>query len=64
MGIDARQRAKKLKTIIILWVIRILVGSSIAFIAKKADTYLDNKYGSSNYDEKIIEIWNSIKQFF
>jgi hypothetical protein len=47
-----------------LWIIRLVIGSSIAFVAKKADNYLDRKYGPDNYDKKIIEFWDAIKNYF
>jgi hypothetical protein len=47
-----------------LWVIRLILGSSVALFAKKIDSYLDAKFGPSDYDKRIIEVWANIKGFF
>jgi hypothetical protein len=64
MGNNERKKFRGVKLTFVLWAIRIIVGSSIAFIAKKVDNYLDEKYGQKDYDNKIIELWESIKTVF
>lgn len=64
MGNNERKKFRGVKLTLVLWAIRIIVGSSIAFVAKKADNFLDEKYGQKDYDKKIIELWESIKTIF
>lgn len=47
-----------------LWVVRLIIGSTIALFAKKMDSYLDAKFGPSDYDKRIIKVWDDIKDFF
>jgi len=47
-----------------LWVIRLIIGSSVALLAKRIDSYLDAKYGPADYDKTIVEVWNNLKSFF
>lgn len=64
MGKPEQKRPEYLIGFLKIWVLRIIVGSSIAFVAKKADNYLDEKYGPSDYDKRIIELWDSVKNLF
>lgn len=64
MGKHEQKRQIGGLTILKLWVIRILIGSSIALFGKRIDEYLDKKYGPSDYDKKIAEVWDSVKNFF
>jgi len=63
MGQQNERRSKSL-IFIKFWIIRILIGSSIAFIANKIDNYMDKKIGPGEYDKIVIEAWNNIKEFF
>lgn len=64
MGESQEKRSSGFITIAKLWIIRFIVGSIIAMSAKKIDSYLDAKYGPSDYDKKIVEIWDSVKNIF
>lgn len=64
MGQHEEKRTVGVITLFKIWVIRFVIGSCIAFAAKKADSFLDKKYGPDEYDKKIIEIWNSVKNIF
>lgn len=64
MGTTEQKRPKYMIGFLRLWIIRLVIGSSIAFVAKKADNYLDRKYGPDNYDKKIMEFWDAIKNYF
>jgi hypothetical protein len=64
MGKPEQKRPEYLIGFFKLWALRIIIGSSIAFVARKADNYLDKKYGPSDYDKKIVELWDAVKGFF
>jgi hypothetical protein len=64
MGQQPEQRPKLLITVMKIWVIRVLIGSSVAMLAKKIDTYLDEKYGPNEYDKAISQVWDVIKEVF
>ena len=64
MGQQSKQKPKFLIGILKIWVIRILIGSSVAMLAKKIDVYLDRKYGENEYDKAITQVWDMIKEVF
>lgn len=61
MGKPEQKRPEYLIGFLKYWVIRIVIGSSIVFVAGKVDNYLDKKFGPAEYDKMILKAWESIK---
>lgn len=64
MGQQTEPKSKPLIGIMKVWVIKILIGSSVAMLAKKIDNYFDEKYGENEYDKAITQVWDMIKEVF